>query len=101
MSRTRAKSLASHAALVPTTPPKPPPAGFWDDGAVLAMPVTDRDAGRAEEAERRQQKDAARGVARWSMLDAHGCTGRGCRSAEHSAGAEVRDELLDVLGVGE
>lgn len=96
----RQKSLASHAALVPTAPEKPPPQGFWDDGAVLAMPVTDRDAERAERVWREQQKDAARGVARWSMLAAHGCTGRGCRSPQHSAGAEVRDSLLDVLGVG-
>ena len=99
MTRT-SKSLASHAALVPTAPPKPPQAGFWDDGAILAMPVTDRDAERAERVWREQQKDAARGVARWAMLAPHGCTGRGCRSPQHSAGAEVRDELLDELGVG-
>ena len=100
MSHGRPKSLASHAALVPIGPGKAPQ-GFWDDGALLAMPVTDRDAQRAERTWREQQKDAARGVARWAMLDAHGCTGRGCRSAQHSAGAEVRDLLLDVLGVGQ
>ena len=95
------KSLASHAALIPIGPGKGTPQGFWDDGALLAMPVTDRDAAIAQEAEREQQKDAARGVARWAMLDGHGCTGKRCRSPQHSAGAEVRDELLDVLGVGQ
>jgi hypothetical protein len=96
---TRRKSMASRAAEI-NLAQKPPLAGFWDDGAVLAMPVTDRDAATAQEAEREQQKDAARGVARWSMLAAHGCTGAGCRSPQHSAGAEVRDSLLDELGVG-
>jgi hypothetical protein len=94
------KSLASHAALIPIGPGKGTPQGFWDDAALLAMPVTDRDAQRAERVWLEQQKDAARGVARWSMLDGHGCTGAGCRSPQHAAGAEVRDLLLDVLGVG-
>ena len=98
MSRT-SKSMASRAAEI-NLAQKPPLAGFWDDGAVLAMPATDRDAATAQEAEREQQKDAARGVVRWAMLSAHGCTGRGCRSPQHSSGAEVRDSLLDVLGVG-
>jgi hypothetical protein len=93
--------MASRAAEMNLAPAKPPLAGFWDDGAVLAMPVTDRDAERAGKAERRQQKDAARGVARWSMLAAHGCTGKRCRSPQHAAAREVRNELLDALGVGQ
>jgi hypothetical protein len=91
--------MARHAAMAPTGPEKPPQAGFWDDGAVLAMPAADRDAARAREAERRQQRDAARGVARWAMRDAHGCTGKRCRSPQHAAGREVRDLLLEVLGL--
>jgi hypothetical protein len=93
--------MARHAAMAPTGPEKPPQAGFWDDGAILAMPAADRDAARAERVWLEQKQAAARGVARWSMYEAHGCTGKRCRSPQHSAGAEVRDELLDVLGVGE
>lgn len=90
---TRRRSMASRAASTPVAADKPPLAGFWDDGAVLAMPaqrgcpVPDED------------QTAARGVARWAMLAAHGCTGKRCRSAHHAAGAEVRDELLEELGL--
>ena len=90
----RQHSMASRAARTPTEPEKKPLAGFYDDCAALAMPEM------APGAEQDQQQAAARGVARWAMLAAHGCTGRGCRSPQHAAGAEVRDSLLDELGVG-
>jgi hypothetical protein len=98
MSRGR-MSMARHAALTPDRPEKPLPQGFYDDAATLAMPAADRNAKRAQEAERRQQQAAARGVARWAMLAGHGCTGLGCRSPQHAAGREVRDLLLEVLGL--
>jgi hypothetical protein len=34
---TRRKSMASRAAMTPTAPERPLPAGFYDDGAVLAL----------------------------------------------------------------
>jgi hypothetical protein len=87
--------MASRAARTPTEPEKKPLAGFYDDCAALAMPAQDEDIKAG------QQQSAARGVARWSMRDAHGCTGKRCRSPQHAAAREVRNELLDALGVGQ
>jgi hypothetical protein len=88
---TRRHSLASSAAMTPTGPEKRP-VGCWDH-ATFSLPRQD------EDSDVWQQKDAARGVARWSMLAAHRCTGKRCRSPQHAAGREVRDLLLGVLGL--
>ena len=77
--------------------------GHQDGEALLAMPQprtrTPRQKAEAAARAAAEQQDAARGVARWSMKDAPGCTGKACRSPEHTAGAAVRDGLLDVLGL--
>ena len=94
MSRVR-KSLASHAALVPIGPGKAAQ-GFWDDGALLAMPVTDRDAEKAEEERRRERHSMAVAVCDKAIRD--GCGGAGCTSPEHAA--HVRQVLEDLRELG-
>ena len=42
-------------------------------------------------------QDAARAIARHTMLGAHGCTGKGCRKRAHKPDRAVRDELLEML----
>lgn len=98
-------SRRDRVASTPVAPDrKPVGADLWTsrERAVLARAPTRTEAQRqAVEAERRQDGlDAARGVARWSMRDAHGCEGKRCQSPAHEAGRVVRDQLLDVLGVG-
>lgn len=97
-------SRRDRVAYTPVAPDRKPVGAAFDgsrERAVLASPPTRTEAQReAVEAGRRQDElDAARGVARWSMRDAHGCLGAGCRKYAHFGDREVRDLLLDVLGI--
>lgn len=91
MSRT-SRSLASRAARTPTEPEKKPLAGFYDDCAVLAMPVSDRDAKRAAEERRQERRSMAVAVCDKAIRD--GCEGAGCTSPEH--GEHVWQVLEDL-----
>ena len=87
MSRAGARASSERVARTPVGKPGRPVTGYLGDEAHLTPIRLDED----------MPQDAARGIARWSMLDAHGCTGRGCRRRAHGADRAVRDELLDML----
>ena len=74
-----------------------------DDNAILSDPKGQTEKQRQEEMKRHaaDKHDAARWVARMTMRDAHGCSGGRCRSAAHADDREVRDDLLEMLGLGE
>lgn len=74
------------------------PAGDYaslQDDSLLAMPALPA----AQQALLDAQ--AARHVARRTMLSAHGCTGAGCGSGAHSAGRDVMHLTLVALGLRE
>ena len=74
-----------------------------DDNAILSDPKGQTEKQRQEEMKRHaaDKHDAARWVARMTMLRSHGCTGRLCACGAHPADREVRDDLLAMLGLGE
>jgi hypothetical protein len=92
----RQHSMASRAARTPTEPEKKPLAGFYDDGAVLAMPEGDP----GEWA--KVQRSMAVAVADKALRD--GCGGartpdnpEGCTSQEHAAHvAQVLEDLREL-----
>ena len=99
-------SALSRSPSSPGRPPVPvPPRNRPDDlggTATLIEPTrTAEQRAKAEEAQREMDLSASRGVARHSMLRAHGCTGKKCRSEAHAADREVRDDLLCELGLRE
>lgn len=96
MTRTRPRSVASRAALVPTGPEKKPLAGFYDDCAALAMPAADRDAARDAEEKRKAGRSVAVAVCGKAIRD--GCGGAGCASPEHAQ--HVRQVLEDLRELG-
>jgi hypothetical protein len=76
--------------MTPTEPEKKPLAGFYDDGAVLALVKLD------EDAERDQNLRASREVARRTLYSVHGCAGTRRRLSPEGV---VMDEALYALGL--
>jgi hypothetical protein len=64
--------------------------------ALALLSISADDAKRVE----RLRQDARRAVARWSMRQSHDCMGKPCGIAAHGADRDVRDLLLEALGIG-
>ena len=86
---TRQHSMASRAARTPTEPEKKPLAGFYGDGATLAMPEGDP----GEWA--KVQRSMAVAVADKALRD--GCGGAGCTGPAHPQHvAQVLEDLREL-----
>ena len=103
MSSSAGARVSSDRIARADTGPRPgrPVTGWLDDESLTAQP---RRIGRTEEEKLRaaaedalEELRAARGVAKYTMLLAHGCAGPGCRKRRHGADAAFRDEVLSML----
>ena len=96
---------------------KPPVviSSFGNDGSVLHLPKrptrTEEQKARSDEQDAIDARKASRRVAKFTMLLAHGCRGKACRSKRHAAdrdryggrvdGGEGMHALLGMLGLRE